>query len=124
MDGALVAFAATRDLARSRAFYEGVVGLTFTGENPFAHTYDAAGTTLRVTLAETHTPPAYTVLGWRVDDLAAAMAPLRAAGVIFARYEGFEQDEDGVWTAPSGSRFAWFADPDGNELSLEESPAG
>jgi hypothetical protein len=32
------------------------------------------------------------------------------------------QDEDGIWTAPSGSRVAWFADPDGNTLSLEQPP--
>jgi catechol 2,3-dioxygenase-like lactoylglutathione lyase family enzyme len=124
MDGALVAFAATRDLTRSRAFYEGVLGLTFTGENPFAHTYDAGGTMLRVTLVESHAPPSYTVLGWQVADLQVALAPLAAAGVVFARYDGFEQDDDGVWTAPSGTRIVWFPDPDGNLLSLEEQPVG
>ncbi len=25
-----------------------------------------------------------------------------------------------VWTAPSGDRVAWFADPDGNNLSLTQ----
>ena len=40
------------------------------------------------------------------------------AGVIFERYEAFEQDERGVWTAPSGTRIAWFKDPDGNVISL------
>jgi 4-hydroxyphenylpyruvate dioxygenase-like putative hemolysin len=52
---------------------------------------------------------AYTVLGWRVDDLDAAVAELRSRGVELKRYEGLEQDESGAWTAPGGSRIAWFA---------------
>jgi predicted enzyme related to lactoylglutathione lyase len=30
------------------------------------------------------------------------------------------QDEAGVWTTPEGARVAWFADPDGNLLSLTQ----
>jgi predicted enzyme related to lactoylglutathione lyase len=30
-----------------------------------------------------------------------------------------EQDDHGIWTAPSGARIAWFHDPDGNNLSLQ-----
>jgi len=33
-----------------------------------------------------------------------------------------EQDETGAWTAPGGARIAWFADPDGNTLSLQQAP--
>ena len=40
------------------------------------------------------------------------------AGVEPLRYEGMEQDEAGVWTAPGGARIVWFQDPDGNTLSL------
>jgi hypothetical protein len=28
------------------------------------------------------------------------------------------QDEQGVWTSPSGARVAWFKDPDGNIHAL------
>jgi hypothetical protein len=28
--------------------------------------------------------------------------------------------DDGIWTAPSGDRVAWFADPDGNTLPLTQ----
>jgi hypothetical protein len=37
-----------------------------------------------------------------------------------ARYEGMDQDSDGVWTAPGGDKVAWFTDPDGNVLSLTQ----
>lgn len=50
------------------------------------------------------------------------MGELAAAGVTFNRYDGMEQDADGVWTAPGGSRIAWFEDPDGNVISLQQPP--
>jgi predicted enzyme related to lactoylglutathione lyase len=31
-----------------------------------------------------------------------------------------EQDADDAWTAPDGTRVAWFTDPDGSVLSLHE----
>jgi len=40
--------------------------------------------------------------------------------VIFERYDGLQQDGQGIWTSPDGSRMAWFKDPDGNTLSLTE----
>jgi predicted enzyme related to lactoylglutathione lyase len=39
--------------------------------------------------------------------------------VEFLRFDGMEQDGRGIWRAPSGARVAWFADPDGNTLSLQ-----
>jgi predicted enzyme related to lactoylglutathione lyase len=35
-----------------------------------------------------------------------------------------DQDEHGAWTAPSGTRVAWFRDPDGNTLSVSQADAG
>jgi hypothetical protein len=43
--------------------------------------------------------------------------------LVFTRYPGMAQDELGIWTAPSGSRIAWFKDPDENVLSLAQHPA-
>ena len=45
---------------------------------------------------------------------------LVAQGVTFSRYDGMDQDANGVWTAPGGDKVAWFADPDGNNLSLTQ----
>lgn len=42
-------------------------------------------------------------------------------GVSCERYAHLEQDDVGVWLAPSGAKVAWFQDPDGNLLSLTES---
>ena len=55
-----------------------------------------------------------------VRDIGKEMRRLSKAGVRFVRYEGLGQDEHGVWHSPSGAKIAWFADPDGNTLSLTE----
>jgi catechol 2,3-dioxygenase-like lactoylglutathione lyase family enzyme len=120
----LVAFVPTVDLERAHAFFGGVLGLTRVESSPFANAYDAHGTMLRVTRVEQLQPPPFTVLGWAVHDVAAAVASLRAGGVEPIDYPGMEQDADGVWTAPSGARVAWFRDPDGNTLSLSQADAG
>ena len=85
---------------------------------------DAHGTTLRVTAVQELTPQPFTVLGWEVDDLPAAVEEATAAGVTFARYDGVEQNDLGIWTAPDGTGVAWFNDPDDNVLSLTEHPEG
>ena len=45
---------------------------------------------------------------------------LTAKGIGFLRYDGMDQDENGIWTTPGGDQVAWFADPDGNVLSLTQ----
>jgi catechol 2,3-dioxygenase-like lactoylglutathione lyase family enzyme len=116
----LIAFAPSTDLARSREFYEDVLGLRLVEDSSFAVAFDAHGTQLRVTAVEARVPVPYTVLGWFVPDVAAAIDALTARGVAFIRYDGVEQDARGVWRSPSGARVAWFEDPDGNVLSLTQ----
>jgi catechol 2,3-dioxygenase-like lactoylglutathione lyase family enzyme len=118
----LVAFVAARDLDVSARFYGDVLGLELVESTPFAKVFDARGTTLRVTRTDAPAAAAYTVLGWKVPDIEAAIGALRARGVEFKRYDGLEQDEHGAWTAPGGSRIAWFSDPDANTLSLQQAP--
>ena len=116
----LIAFAATTDLDRARVFYEQVLGLTVTEQTDLACVFDANGTMLRVTAVPEVARAGYTVLGWRVADITAAVRELSARGVRFLRFDGMDQDADGVWTSPGGGRIAWFADPDGNTLSLTQ----
>jgi predicted enzyme related to lactoylglutathione lyase len=118
----LVAFVPSSHLGNSHAFYSGVLGLKRTEASSQANEYDAHGTPVRVTLVPAHEPSTFTVLGWRVDDIGAAMSDLSSRGVQFRRYEGMSQDENGVWTAPGGSLIAWFEDPDGNVISLQQPP--
>ena len=117
----IVAFVATRDPDRARAFYRDTLGLRLVAEQlPFALVFEANGTMLRVTVVRELVVAPYTVLGWDVPDVAATANALAAAGVKLERHPGMPQDELGIWTSPSGARVAWFKDPDGNTLSVTQ----
>ena len=117
---ALVAFVATTNTERARAFYGDALGLRLESEGPYALVFDAHGTLLRVQVVQSVQPPPYTVLGWGVADIAEALRGLTSRGVQFERFPGMQQDELGIWTTPDGSRVAWFNDPEGHILSLTQ----
>ncbi len=119
-DARPIAFAATSDRERARAFYEGVLGLRLAEDGHFALVFDLAGAQLRVSIVSEVSPPPYTVLGWFVPDIEETVRTLRERGVSFERYPGMDQDAGGICTLPTGTRLAWFKDPDGNVLSVTE----
>jgi predicted enzyme related to lactoylglutathione lyase len=120
-DSPVTAFVGVSDLGQAQAFYGGVLGLSLRDESPFALVAEVHGTMLRITaIAGAVDASPFTVLGWRVSAIEEVADALVARGVHFHRYEGMGQDAQGIWTAPSGARIAWFADPDGNTLSLTE----
>ncbi|MEP7052781.1 MAG: VOC family protein [Pseudomonadota bacterium] len=116
----LMAFVATSDGERARAFYEGLLGLTVTSDDAFALAVDANGTLLRIQKVGRFEPHPFTTLGWEVKDIDNVVASLGQRGVTFERFPGMDQDECGIWSAPSGARVAWFKDPDGNTLSITQ----
>ena len=116
----LTAFAATANPERAREFYQDVLGLRLEVEDGFALLFDSNGTPLRIQKVKEMHPPPFTVLGWQVASIQAAVKELSARGVSFERYSFMPQDALGIWTAPGGTKVAWFKDPDGNLLSLAE----
>lgn len=116
----VMGFVGVADLSQAKIFYGGTLGLTLRDESPFALVADFHGTMLRITAVGEPVTARYTVLGWRVPGIEAAVDDLVARGVTFQRYGLPDQDERGIWTAPDGTRVAWFTDPDNNILSLTE----
>jgi catechol 2,3-dioxygenase-like lactoylglutathione lyase family enzyme len=116
----IIAFVPTRDAAKARTFYEGVLGLRFVSDDDFAIVMDANGTMIRIVRVGEFTAMPFTILGWQVDDIDQAVAELTRKGLEFARYAYFEQSPEGIWTAPNGAKVAWFLDPDGNVLSVSQ----
>lgn len=114
-----VAFIGVSDLDAAEEFYGGVLGLELTDARPFALVHDTGASRVRITAVEAVRAAPYTVLGWVVGDLEAEIDRLAEAGLTMNRYEGMSQDDRGIWTAPDGTRVAWFHDPDGNTLSLQ-----
>jgi catechol 2,3-dioxygenase-like lactoylglutathione lyase family enzyme len=117
-ESSFIAFIPVGDLSVARNFYVDVLGLPVLEESPFDLVVEAMGTMLRLTKVEDLRIQPFTIAGWQVPDIRAAIDSLAGAGVIFTRYEGMVQDDRGVWTTPGGDEVAWFTDPDGNTLSL------
>jgi len=115
-----VLFLATANPERARAFYERVLGLAFVADEWPALVFRVGDSMLRIQKVEqVHAAP-YTALGWAVSDIRRTVRELCAAGVVFQRFDGMDQDADGIWLAPSGALVAWFRDPDGQVLSLTQ----
>jgi len=116
----IVAFVPIKDGEKSRTFYEGILGLRFVKDDGFALVFDANGTMIRAAKMKDFTPAQFTVLGWQVSGIESIVRALQSKGVFFEVFGFFNQDELGIWTAPTGDKVAWFKDPDGNILSVSE----
>jgi catechol 2,3-dioxygenase-like lactoylglutathione lyase family enzyme len=102
----------------AKAFYADTLGLKFINDDGFALVFEGKNARIRVSRVPAVTPPAYAVLAFTVPDIEKAVDELTGKGVAFARYTFFVQDAKGVWSAPDGTKVAWFHDPDLNLLSL------
>ena len=118
--GKLVGFVPTTDYDKARAFYENKLGLEFVSLDQFALVMSVGGHKIRIAKVPNYTPLQGTILGWEVQDIKAVAAWLRDRGVTLEKYPFVQDQELGIWTAPSGDKVAWFKDPDGNVLSISQ----
>ena len=116
----VMAFVATTQAERARAFYCDVLGLSFEEDSPFALVVRAANATVRIQKVQSFEPLPFTSLGWTVKDIKATVKQLNESGVKCERFAGMDQDDLGIWASPSGALVCWFKDPDGNVLSLTQ----
>ena len=117
----IAAVAAVSDLDRARSFFEDSLGLSTMDSGAAGEEiiYECGqGTGLMVYPSPDNAGTGSATLGcWEVQDLDSEMEALKAKGVEFERYEGFDQDENGVMDMGDG-RVAWFTDPDGNIFAI------
>jgi catechol 2,3-dioxygenase-like lactoylglutathione lyase family enzyme len=105
------------DLAVARSFYEGKLGLELVLEDEQFLTFACGGDSrLVVTRSTVGTADEATKASWRVRDIVAEVAQLRARGVNVLDLPDLKT-VDGV--ADIGFAFAaWIVDPDRNSLGL------
>ena len=108
---------AVDDLEAARAFYEETLGLKTSEQYDLLTLHLAGDRDTLVYPKPDYEPATYTILNFPVDDIDEAVDELAARGVSFERYDGFEQDEKGVFRG-EGPYIAWFKDPAGNVLSV------
>ena len=110
----------SKDLAKTRAFYHDTLGLEIIREDPERIIFRCgAGSQVAVTLSTVGTADSQTQLAWRVPDLHAALADLRARGVRIESYQAPDPVTDADGIADMGYAWAaWIIDPGGNALSI------
>ena len=110
---------ATDDLEAAKKFYGETLGLDVEvwDEGNLLALHLAGGRDTLIYHKPDFTPATYTILNFPVDDIDATVAELTERGVTFERYEGFDQDEQGI-SRGLGPEIAWFKDPAGNVLSV------
>ncbi|MGD0408706.1 MAG: VOC family protein [Candidatus Limnocylindrales bacterium] len=108
------------DLARARRFYEETLGFTVDSVTPAGVMYRAKGSMLFVYPSSFAGTNKATAAGFRVDDLPATVAELKARGV---RLEDYDQPDfktvGGIFRSPEGL-LAWFKDSEGNIIGLAQ----
>ena len=107
------------DLAASRTFYRDTLGLELLREDDDRLVFRCGGgTQLVISASTTGTSDTQTQMAWRVPDLRAALADLRARGVRIEEYVApAPVTVDGV--ADMGHSWAaWFVDPSRNVLAV------
>jgi catechol 2,3-dioxygenase-like lactoylglutathione lyase family enzyme len=116
----IIGFVPVADCDKARAFYEGVLGLSFVNDDGFAVVMSANGIMLRARKGTGGHSSATHDSGLAGGRNRGRRKQLQGKRVQFVGYGFFKQDELGIWTAPNGDKIAWFKDPDGNTLSLSE----
>ncbi|MBV8807607.1 MAG: VOC family protein [Acidobacteriaceae bacterium] len=116
----IIGFLLTKDYDQARAFYEGKLGFQFISLDQFALVMKVGGHMIRIVKVPDFSPLRSTVLGWEVEDIEAVSAWLQKQGVALEKYPFIQDQELGIWTAPTGDKVAWFKDPDGNVLSVSQ----
>jgi len=116
-----------QDLDRARRFYAEKLGLEPADERPGGLLYRCAAGEFALFASSGASPGTFTQMGWEVDDLDAAVAELKARGIVFEevdmpglRTTGAIAEIEGNYPskAATGERGAWFHDSEGNLLGI------
>lgn len=121
MNAHMVATLPAADMDRAKAWYADKLGLQpveslETGES----WYEIGGTKFLLYPSQFAGSNQATAAGMMVEDFDSAIGELKGNGVVFEDYDFGEDFKtvDGVFTAPSGFKGAWFKDSEGNILSV------
>jgi catechol 2,3-dioxygenase-like lactoylglutathione lyase family enzyme len=119
-DNPVFAILLSTDLDASRTFYHDTLGLEIAREDPGDRIVfrSGGGTQLAVTLSTVGTSDSQTQLAWRVPDIQAALADLRARGVRIEEYVAPDPVTVNGVADMGHSWAAWFIDPSRNVLAV------
>lgn len=107
------------DMAASRTFYQDTLGLELIREDPDRFVFRCGnGSQVVITESTVGTSDSQTQMAWRVPDIHAALADLRARGVRIEEYELPDPPTTNGIADMGHSWAAWFIDPSRNVLAV------
>ena len=110
---------AVRTLATAKKFYGGTLGLAPQQEGPGVVTYRSGLSSLVVYQSEFAGTNRATAATWGLgSEFDAVVVSLRQAGIRFEHYELPGLQRDGDVHSAGTFKAAWFRDPDGNILHV------
>ena len=112
-----------KDLDAATRFYENTLGFERVGGEPgVAVTYRSGSSTLCVYRSEFAGTNKGTAALWEVDDVEGTAKELKGRGVAFEKYDLPGLTRQGDIYRAGEMRVAWFKDPAGNILSIQNRP--
>ena len=111
---------AVDDLDTAREFYGETLGLEVSANPAGLFVNVADGRETLIYHKPDFVPATYTILNFEVADVDATVAELNSRGIEMERYDGFDQDEQGIARISGFPAGAWFTDPAGNILCVHE----
>jgi methylmalonyl-CoA/ethylmalonyl-CoA epimerase len=101
------------DLARSRDFYQNILGMHFLFDAGSMVFFQCGKIRFAIGTSGTPVAPSGTIMYFRVPDIHSAHETLAAKGVVFTRapFRVARMADHDLWLAP-------FRDPDGNAIEL------
>lgn len=117
--GKVCATIAVKDLAAAREFYGGTLGLRQEGEVPGGVKYASQEGKIFVYQSEYAGTNRATYAEWQVEDVEAVVEDLKAKGVNFEHYDMPDTEWQGDIAVMGPMKTAWFKDPDGNILAVD-----
>lgn len=118
-DKPAVATLAVKDMAAAQKFYEDVLGLTKSGDDPGGVLYKSGSSNVFVYESQFAGTNKATAASWGVGDgIEDLVGELKAKGVSFEHYDIPNAKLEGDVHVMGELKAAWFKDPDGNILNL------
>ena len=109
-----------RDLARARAFYEGLLGLPVVRDKGFEITFRAGDVEVDVYASEEAGTARHTLAAFIVDDIERTVRGLQERGLVFEEYDRADLKTVNGIAVLGPDKSAWFRDPDGNLLNISQ----
>jgi predicted enzyme related to lactoylglutathione lyase len=116
----IYAYIPASDVSRARRFYEETIGLKPKEEYAGGVIYECGGTEVFLYPTNNAGTSKASQAFWRVDDVEAEVAELKARGLKFEEYNfpGVKMEHSIV--TGGGAKTAWFKDTEGNILAISQ----